>query len=119
MTTLSPSAPALTQAAASSLILCNGLLIERRARLNTQAVQCFQTIHGTSSITESSAFRIALDVPCLVALHHSKRVSSFAGGLHDIRSQARISCQIWPGGAHAFYIILQALHCIDPWKVAR
>jgi hypothetical protein len=85
-TSLNPLAPALTQAAISSLIWCVRLLAEDGARSKTHAFLCFQTIQGMSSVTDPSALRSGLGVLCFAAAsHQSKSGSSAVGGVQVMR----------------------------------
>jgi hypothetical protein len=99
MTSLSPFAPALTQAVASSLICSTRLRMEGRARSKTQSFRCFQIIHGVRRATVASPFRIGFGVSFALS-HQSCNVSS-DGTVQGMRSQARTSCQICREKGHS------------------
>ena len=97
----SPSAPALAQRAASSLILVISAAVEGLALSKTQSFRCFQIIHGVNRAMEARPFRTSVGVFCLACSHQSMSESSWLGPAVVIRSQDRISCQVCLAKGHS------------------
>lgn len=90
---LRPSAPALAQSAASSLIFAIRLVVEGRSLSNTQPFLCFHVIQGTSRVMDARPLRISFGVVRRAVVHQAFSESSPSGGRQGILSQARASCQ--------------------------
>lgn len=82
---LSPSAPALAQREASSLIFVSRAFTDGRAPLKTQSLQCFHIIQGTR-VMVPRPLRMGVAADCHADCHQSRSEGSLSGGAHSIPS---------------------------------